>query len=29
MKEVEQIKMPDNYEHCIELLKGERCLVAG
>lgn len=29
MKEVEQIQMPDNYEHCIELLHGERCLVAG
>ena len=29
MKEVEQIQMPDNYEHCIQLLQGERCLVAG
>src|SRR6201991_2800993 len=29
MKEVEQIQMPDNYEHCIDLLMGERCLVAG
>jgi len=29
MKEVEQIQMPDNYEHCIALLMGERCLVAG
>ncbi|MDB5150892.1 MAG: putative domain 1-containing protein [Mucilaginibacter sp.] len=29
MKEVEQIQMPDNYEHCIALLQGERCLVAG
>ncbi|WP_295718137.1 acyl-CoA thioesterase [Mucilaginibacter sp.] len=29
MKEVEQIQMPDNYEHCIQLLVGERCLVAG
>lgn len=29
MKEVEQIQMPDNYEHCIELLHGERCLVSG
>lgn len=29
MKEVEHIQMPDNYEHCIELLRGERCLVAG
>lgn len=29
MKEVEQIQMPDNYEHCIEMLMGERCLVAG
>lgn len=29
MKEVEQIQMPDNYEHCIAMLFGERCLVAG
>ncbi|MEZ2334394.1 acyl-CoA thioesterase [Mucilaginibacter sp. RCC_168] len=29
MKEVEQIQMPDNYEHCIAMLMGERCLVAG
>ena len=29
MQEVERIQMPDNYEHCIELLLGERCLVAG
>jgi len=29
MREVEQIQMPDNYEHCIALLMGERCLVAG
>jgi uncharacterized protein (TIGR00369 family) len=29
MKEVEQIQMPDNYEHCIQMLLGERCLVAG
>ncbi len=29
MKEVEQIQMPDNYEHCIAMLSGERCLVAG
>lgn len=29
MKEVEQIQMPDNYEQCITLLLGERCLVAG
>ncbi|MBB6110118.1 uncharacterized domain 1-containing protein [Mucilaginibacter lappiensis] len=29
MQEVEQIQMPDNYEHCIALLLGERCLVAG
>ena len=29
MKEVEQIQMPDNYEHCIQMLVGERCLVAG
>ncbi len=29
MKEVEQIQMPDNYENCIELLQGERCIVAG
>jgi uncharacterized protein (TIGR00369 family) len=29
MKEVEEIKMPDNYETCIQLLSGERCVVAG
>jgi len=29
MQEVEQIQMPDNYEHCIAMLLGERCLVAG
>jgi uncharacterized protein (TIGR00369 family) len=29
MQEVKQIQMPDNYEHCIAMLFGERCLVAG
>jgi uncharacterized protein (TIGR00369 family) len=28
MKEVEQIKMPDEYELCKQLLSGERCLMS-
>jgi uncharacterized protein (TIGR00369 family) len=26
--EVDQIKMPDNYEVCVQMLAGERCIVA-
>ena len=28
-KEVDHIRMPDNYEHSLELLAGERCMVMG